>query len=53
MLLVCLFQVSFHQRKVLAQYRVIAVPHQLAQVFEVNSIPQAPSGEGSAKGMRS
>jgi hypothetical protein len=29
MLVVCLFQVGFHQRQVLAQYRVIAVPHEL------------------------
>ena len=29
MLLVRLFQVGFHQRKVLAQHGVIAVPHEL------------------------
>jgi len=29
MLLVCLFQVGFHQRKVLAQHRVVRVPHEL------------------------
>jgi|GEM_PF-6292560 len=38
MLLVGLFQVGFHQSQILAQHGVIAMPHQLAQMFEVNAV---------------
>ena len=51
MLLVGAAQVGCVQREVLAQYRIIAVPHKLAQVFEVDSAPQAPSGESAPKRM--
>ena len=51
MLLVGAAQVGCVQREILAQDRIIAVPHQLAQVFHIDSIPQAPSGEGSPKRM--
>ena len=51
MLLVGAAQVGCVQREVLAQDRVVRVPHELAQVFEVDSAPQAPSGESAPKRM--
>jgi hypothetical protein len=36
MLVVCLLEVAFHQREVLAQYRAVAVSRELAQVFACN-----------------
>ena len=51
MLLVGAAQVGCVEGEILPKYRIIAVPHQLAQVFEVDSAPQAPSGESAPKRM--
>jgi hypothetical protein len=43
-LVVSLLQVGFHQREVLAQYRVVRVPHELAQLLSGLARKRAASG---------
>jgi hypothetical protein len=51
MLLVGAAQVGCVEGEILPKYRIIAVPHQLAQVFHIDSVAQAPSGESASKRM--